>query len=291
MQHFLALGEGEDGIDLGTFTEIEWSFLGQIHSVLKKFDEFTLFVSAKSPRINIVLPIYYELDDLLEEASSLSGMFEHLHPDISGAVGKGLKKYQKYYKLMDLSDSYYAACILDPRFKGELIESEIADGAGADIVQRVRTNLHIRYPPRNRRPESEDSEYNAKPLGTDIQSRLFSRLRPVTELLSSASDIDRYFDSPRVAPVDTQDPNWLQRWWSNHRDEFPQMAAAARDFLAIPASEVSVGSHAHRIFGSGNTNVEVDPTEKENTEEGNLKPETHQYCSLSRFYLAGYSRG
>ena len=54
------------------------------------------------------------------------------------------------------------------------------------------------------------------------------------------SDIDRYFDTPRISVTDTSDPQWLYKWWRLYRDEFPQMAAAARDYLAIPASEVAV---------------------------------------------------
>jgi hypothetical protein len=33
----------------------------------------------------------------------------------------------------------------------------------------------------------------------------------------------------------TTDKNWLFEWWRVHKSEFPRMAAAARDYLAIPA--------------------------------------------------------
>jgi len=46
--------------------------------------------------------------------------------------------------------------------------------------------------------------------------------------LSQVSDIDRYFDTARVSVTDTSDPVWLCNWWRLHRDEFPQMAEAAR---------------------------------------------------------------
>jgi hypothetical protein len=36
-------------------------------------------------------------------------------------------------------------------------------------------------------------------------------------------------------------------WWRLHKDESPRMAAAARDYLAIPASEVAV----ERLFSKG----------------------------------------
>jgi hypothetical protein len=39
----------------------------------------------------------------------------------------------------------------------------------------------------------------------------------------------------------------LYNWWRIHKDEYPRMAAAARDYLAIPASEDSV----ERKFNAG----------------------------------------
>ena len=76
---------------------------------------------------------------------------------------------------------------------------------------------------------------------------MLQRLQPQLGSLPPASDIDRYFDTPRVTVTDTSDPTWLLNWWRLHRDEFPQMAAAARDYLGIPALEVAV----KRLFNIG----------------------------------------
>ena len=63
------------------------------------------------------------------------------------------------------------------------------------------------------------------------------------------SDIDRYFNDPlaQIPEANAKNPNWLFDWWNVYKDEYPQMAAAARDYLAIPASEVSV----ERLFSAG----------------------------------------
>lgn len=37
-----------------------------------------------------------------------------------------------------------------------------------------------------------------------------------------------------------EDQNWLCEWWKVHKKEYPRMAAAARNYLATLASEVSV---------------------------------------------------
>ena len=75
---------------------------------------------------------------------------------------------------------------------------------------------------------------------------MLQRLEPKPSL-PVMSDIDRYFDTPRVRLINTSDPQRLCNWWRLHREEFPQMAAAARDYLAIPASEVAV----ERLFNVG----------------------------------------
>ena len=61
---------------------------------------------------------------------------------------------------------------------------------------------------------------------------------------SPVSDIDQYFSLPPVSVSDTKTPGWLCKWWRTYKDEYPQMAAAARDYLAIPATEVSI----ERVF-------------------------------------------
>ncbi|KAJ5893620.1 hypothetical protein N7495_005311 [Penicillium taxi] len=58
------------------------------------------------------------------------------------------------------------------------------------------------------------------------------------------SDIDKYFETPPISVADTTGQNWLYNWWKMHKGEYLQMAAAARDYLAIPASEVAV----ERVF-------------------------------------------
>ena len=68
-----------------------------------------------------------------------------------------------------------------------------------------------------------------------------------TKSHGSTSDIDRYFNTELVPMTEESDSNWLFSWWKAHAGEYPRMAAAARDYLAIPAAEVSV----ERLFSSG----------------------------------------
>jgi hypothetical protein len=63
-------------------------------------------------------------------------------------------------------------------------------------------------------------------------------------------DIDRYLDSPPVTfklKAEDDQMQWVLNWWDGNKWEYPSMAQAARDYIAIPASEVDV----ERLFNVG----------------------------------------
>ncbi|KAK9321240.1 hypothetical protein V1517DRAFT_180454 [Lipomyces orientalis] len=60
---------------LPPFTASDWEQLGQIARVLQKFDEFTNLVSTKGLSISLSIGVYYELQDLLDSASTRQGEF------------------------------------------------------------------------------------------------------------------------------------------------------------------------------------------------------------------------
>ena len=234
--------------EIPSFTDNDWSRLSQIHQILAKFNELTLFVSERKPQISLAVPLYYELHDLLYEGSESQGGFKELDPDIASAIKEGLKKYKKYYTFMDESEIYYTALVLDPRVKGDLILGELEDEeAGNLILKAIRDNLHRKYAHIRSKSPSPGVSHQSTPdvKRSTVESRILQRLQP--QSLPAQSDIDQYFDTPRVSVTDTSDPQWLCNWWRIHKDEFPQMAAAARDYLAIPASEVAV----ERLFSIG----------------------------------------
>lgn len=63
------------------------------------------------------------------------------------------------------------------------------------------------------------------------------------------SDIDHYFEEGVVTVDESviKDEDWLFAWWRTYKDEYLQMVAAVRDYLAIPAAEVVV----ERLFSCG----------------------------------------
>ncbi|KAK9427057.1 hypothetical protein V1505DRAFT_381463, partial [Lipomyces doorenjongii] len=57
-----------------------------------KFNDLTLFIANKKPQISLTVPIYYELHELLEDASERGGKFSAIDKDIAAAVKNGLRK-------------------------------------------------------------------------------------------------------------------------------------------------------------------------------------------------------
>jgi hypothetical protein len=64
----------------------DWPQLSSIHQFLSKSNELTLVVSEKKPQIGLSVPVYYELYDLLDEASRRKERFINLDEDISLAM-------------------------------------------------------------------------------------------------------------------------------------------------------------------------------------------------------------
>lgn len=144
--------------------------------------------------------------------------------------------------------------------RGKLISKIAVDQEAAQlIIRETRRMLHKRYPPL---PQSIPSSLSQANLDSNPQSipdltqedslnrktmRLWMLKKLQPQEYQFVSDIDQYFDRPRVTVTGAEDPDWLCNWWRTHKGEYSQMAEAAREFLAIPASEVSV----ERLFSGG----------------------------------------
>ncbi|OJZ80349.1 hypothetical protein ASPFODRAFT_708049 [Aspergillus luchuensis CBS 106.47] len=146
---------------------------------------------------------------------------------------------------MDSQDAYYIALVLDPRFKTLLLEKELGPTTAPTIIGSIKETLHEQYPS-NPLPELSTSRSNVDNKRQSLEARVLQKLQPQ---VIQRSDIDRYFEEG-VVTVDesiTGNEHWLFSWWNMHKDEYPRMAAAARDYLAIPAAEVAV----ERLFTRG----------------------------------------
>ena len=176
--------------------------------------------------------------DFVSDGNSLAGL--SARPQRSRRIDYHFLNYD----LMDAHDAYYITLILDPRFKTLLLEKELGEDAAIQVITSMKEQLHKRHPSKSDQDSSAQREQHTKP--PSIEDRVLQKLQPQKK---QRSDIDRYFeeDLTTVHESVTKEKDWLFSWWRMYRDEHPRMAAAARDYLAVPASEVAV----ERLFSRG----------------------------------------
>jgi len=144
---------------------------------------------------------------------------------------------------MDNLDIYHIALILNPRYKVRLLKQELGDNAASIIIQQIKDVLHWEYPPIPLQSLVSSSSQFPRQI---LEAKLLSKIQPSTSLIL---DIDRYFSDllAHISEESARGASWLFNWLRIHKDEYPRMATAARDYLAIPALEVLV----ERLFSVG----------------------------------------
>jgi hypothetical protein len=233
-------------------TDDEWSALQQVAKILKPFWDHTNSVSKACPTIVECLPIYWSLDDLLNDVRNAEGDFEDVNLEIRDAVERGIRKMNKFARKMDDNLLYYVASVLDPRIKSSLIVSQMSEQDSGLIVSQVREFLKKEYP-----PEPFVSCEVDHPRPAEMSKTMWRTLRKVQPSKeASLSDIDKYLDSPPVNwshhTIGDADAEWVLKWWKANAFNFPLMAKAARDYLPIPSAEVGIErefSNARDVLG------------------------------------------
>ena len=107
-----------------TLTADDWSFVDQLHTVLKPFNEFTKLVSFGRPTITTTTRIYFGLSNHLKLAGACKDKYVEYDHVITNAVHGSLELFNKYYNTMDQNLIYYIALVLDLQIKGVWIQRE-----------------------------------------------------------------------------------------------------------------------------------------------------------------------
>ncbi|KAK5308758.1 hypothetical protein LTR70_010816, partial [Exophiala xenobiotica] len=106
----------------------------------------------------------------------------------------------------------------------------------------VRDFLHRHYP----FYPSQQSEPVRPPGMPDSLWKMLKRVQPGSS--TQTSDVDRYLDSSPVSwsnsCAEDGDSDWVLKWWKANAFEYPALARAVRDYLAVPSTEVDV----ERVF-------------------------------------------
>jgi hypothetical protein len=163
--------------------------------ILAEFDRYTLELSTDIPQISQSLAIYSQLFDLLQEVQDREGKFKDFNIEIVNAAKSAMKKYNKYYTLMDDSyDILYITMLLDPRFKKLVLEHKLKDGAD-DIITAMQQQLKAQYPITQEPELSMISEKSKSLALQDSPKTIVSEIMGKIKAKSQKPDIARYLDS------------------------------------------------------------------------------------------------
>jgi hypothetical protein len=224
-----------------SLTKQDWQQLRDIRTILTPFKEFTEYISRSEPTLYMSAKLYIKLKDLLSLISQKQGQYAQFDNGIITAVKKGREKFEEYYGLSKDLDVYYIAVLLDPRTRASWIRKNVQDSE--EVITRLRIFLKASYPSEVQLPslKYEKKSFEATLFDDDDDDTL-------DEL--GVSDIDRYIDSaPTIYKFKEGEHvgKWLLNWWESSKYEYPCMSQVARDYLAIPGSEVDV----ERLFNAG----------------------------------------
>jgi hypothetical protein len=188
--------------------------------------------------------MYNEVGLLLRQISKKQGPFAAIDSDLVSAVEVGIETFNKYYSSLREHDLYYIATLMDPRIKTKWIEDNVENPY--DVIDRIRTFLKATYP-------LPDDDLPANATNDVFQSLEYQFVAPFLHEPTESSkehDIDTYLDTPRVKykGLKTEDQTkWILSWWNANKSQYQCIALAAREILAIPASEVN----CERLFSEG----------------------------------------
>jgi hypothetical protein len=223
--------------------------LTQLAYVLKPFKDMTLKVSQSMPSLPRSLEIYWDLDDLLTKVITGEDHFSQLDESIRIAFAAGKRKHVVYTDRIEQAIMIFAAHILDPTCKASLIK-EMMPEKWTQINTSLARYFEEEWPQTvfvtslDSTPPLSPTALNTRPTDMSIArwKVLQNKLSQDASLAPSTltSELERWLASEPVNDLDSNDRHTVRKWWKQHAHEWPALATAARDVLAVSASEVDV---------------------------------------------------
>ncbi|OXA48268.1 putative AC9 transposase [Folsomia candida] len=145
---------------------------------------------------------------------------------------KAMEKLVQYYPTSH-GLAYIAGTVFDPRLKFEWYE---ASKFGIDAISGYRKRLTEKWATSYKKGEgTRDKDQTA-----DVRENIFEKQLRKMRRLEPVDEFDKYCSEKTV------DSSLLScgalGWWKVHAEEFPQLSAMAKDFLAVAGSGVPVES-------------------------------------------------
>ncbi|KAF4611808.1 hypothetical protein D9613_004630 [Agrocybe pediades] len=214
----------------------DWKQLEQIADVLEIFTEATLQMSiSQYPTIPFVLPVY----ELMKNKLTLTIESPAVPPLLRGAARAALSKLHKYREKALNNQYYKLAAVLHPGMRAEWFKLTVK---GSDPIAATYIKDEVSEPTPTQSDDNAFREAAASSAGGVLSSILDFEIDDIvvpatmTPKEMFEDELRRYlrFEGGRGNAM-----NPLV-WWKQHEGSFPTVARMARDYLAIPATSVSV---------------------------------------------------
>jgi hypothetical protein len=127
----------------------------------------TLLVSQTNPMIFQSTEIYWELDDHFDEIIEMQEGWAFFNTQIQEAAREGRKTLEEYTEKMDKETLIpYAAAVLDPHVKTNLLQAHLKEGA-INVIDNLQAYFNEISPaPETLPPHQQDSTSALTPIAT-----------------------------------------------------------------------------------------------------------------------------
>jgi hypothetical protein len=215
--------------------------LFELSTILSRFDYLTNLLSTPDGEAGIInsLEVYYQLNDLLMDIKEKNrGMNENNSNLVCNAIEEAMTKYQKYYNIMEDCDAYYISAVLHPRFKAKWLNYHLTANDYQEIISFIKKSITDTYS--NTRENTQESAIRVTNERTlmGFMNRSGNR---------TTNDVESYFSLDVINSGDDYSFKWVLQWWRENQSLYPVMVQAARDYLPIPSTSVSI----ERQFNNG----------------------------------------
>ena len=219
----------------------EWHKVLVIRDFLKVFYNITNeFSASTTPTSNVYFKGVWDIQCMLLETANGP------HSFLINMVKEMQKKFDKYWS--DYNMLLSCACVLDPRYKLKFVEycytvlyGEMIAKEKVAEVRAILCDLLKEYRDVDGEDIGQSGEVGGEtnmhvPIGSDRMANYSSWMTTKEQSVVEKSQLDLYLEEKNV---DHKSPLDVLCWWKNSgAPRHPQLAALARDILAIPISSV-----------------------------------------------------
>ena len=184
---------------------------------------------------------------MLDRVINGDGDYNELDQSVRRSFKSGKAKHVVYMEKMEKAMMIFAAHVLDPSCKTSLIKDMMPDKFDR-IITSLKRYFEAEWPetvfvtPASTSPPTPALP-EARPANTSVarwkQAQNKRAQNVVAGTTTLTSELERWLESEPIDFVNTS-RDAVRKWWKEHATEWPKLAAAARDLLAISASEVDV---------------------------------------------------